>query len=187
MQRSLAELLEVWRYYGRRSKEDLVLRNKCLFGAFPQQSITSMYADGSISVDYKELGTPFRKRKGSKFLSVLSLFSRYGMYPFSQLNQTRYSSYLSCGQIMYSWLLRPGNMPKSYNGWISEASKISPHSLLINRAYWRDGRADPKDMEVLIGMKVRMTLPNRSNLENQSQKRVLIYDFSSTQHQRTGS
>lgn len=78
---------------------------------------------------------------------------------------------------MYSWLIRPGNMPRSYNAWITEASKISPHSLLINRAYWRDGRPDPADMKILINQKVH----SASHLYYHG-KQVLIYFDRSDHH-----
>ncbi|KAF7344435.1 hypothetical protein MSAN_01924700 [Mycena sanguinolenta] len=40
---------------------------------------------------------------------------------------------LACGQIMYAFFLRPDSLPRSYVGWIQEASKASPHSFVLNR------------------------------------------------------
>ncbi|KAF7360547.1 hypothetical protein MVEN_00785800 [Mycena venus] len=40
---------------------------------------------------------------------------------------------LACGQIMYAFFLRPDTLPRSYVGWIQEASKASPDSFIFNR------------------------------------------------------
>lgn len=60
---------------------------------------------------------------------------------------------LCCGQIMYSWLLRPETIPKSYSLWISTAAKVLQPTVLVNRGFAREGRADPKDMQALIDWK----------------------------------
>ncbi|KAG8786646.1 hypothetical protein FRC15_010986 [Serendipita sp. 397] len=57
---------------------------------------------------------------------------------------------MCCGQIMYSWLLRPDTIPRSYSTWISQASKVLEPTVLVNRGFARDGRADPKYMNELI-------------------------------------
>ncbi|KAJ7214719.1 hypothetical protein B0H12DRAFT_1155024 [Mycena haematopus] len=40
---------------------------------------------------------------------------------------------LACGQIMYAFFLRPDTLPRSYIGWIQEASKASPASFVCTR------------------------------------------------------
>lgn len=63
--------------------------------------------------------------------------------------------FFSCGQIMYSWLLRPDTIPKSYSVWVSTAAKVLQPTVLINRKFAREGRPDPKDMQTLLDWKVR--------------------------------
>ena len=55
---------------------------------------------------------------------------------------------------MYSWLLRPDTIPRSYSVWVSTAAKVLQPTVLVNRGFARNGRADPKDMQTLIDWKV---------------------------------
>ncbi|CAG7853131.1 SubName: Full=Uncharacterized protein {ECO:0000313/EMBL:CCA72720.1} [Serendipita indica DSM 11827] len=57
---------------------------------------------------------------------------------------------MCCGQIMYAWLLRPDTIPRSYSLWISEAAKVLHPTVLVNRGFAREGRADPKYMRDIM-------------------------------------
>ena len=51
---------------------------------------------------------------------------------------------------MYSWLLRPDTIPRSYSVWVSTAAKVLHPTVLVNRGFARNGRPDPKDMHTLM-------------------------------------
>ncbi|KAF8341270.1 uncharacterized protein EI90DRAFT_3033306 [Cantharellus anzutake] len=57
---------------------------------------------------------------------------------------------LCCGQIMYSFLLRPDAIPESYNRWILRASMAKPESFPINRSAYRKGTFPIDAMEKLM-------------------------------------
>ncbi|KAJ6495387.1 hypothetical protein C8R45DRAFT_987179 [Mycena sanguinolenta] len=57
---------------------------------------------------------------------------------------------LACGQIMYAFFLRPDSLPRSYVGWIQEASKASPHSFVFNRKAVYDHVIDIPSLDRLI-------------------------------------
>ncbi|PVF95509.1 hypothetical protein CPB86DRAFT_711129 [Serendipita vermifera] len=70
---------------------------------------------------------------------------------------------MCCGQIMYSWLLRPDTIPRSYSLWIGEAAKVLEPTVLVNRAFTRTGQPDPKNMQELIDWKFT-TPSNRTKI-----------------------
>ncbi|KZP00217.1 hypothetical protein CALVIDRAFT_494229 [Calocera viscosa TUFC12733] len=67
---------------------------------------------------------------------------------------------LACGQIMYAFLLRPETIPRGYNEWIQNASKVTKEAVLINRHANREGRFDPAWMRIQRDRKTT-TIGNR--------------------------
>lgn len=63
---------------------------------------------------------------------------------------------------MYSWLLRPDTIPKSYSSWVTQASKVSEETVRVNRGYVRNGRAPEEDMKTLINQAI--TTPHNRTL-----------------------
>ncbi|KAF8126436.1 hypothetical protein K438DRAFT_1890618 [Mycena galopus ATCC 62051] len=57
---------------------------------------------------------------------------------------------LACGQIMYAFFLRPDSLPRSYIGWIQEASKASPDSFVFNRKAVYEHTIDIPSLDRLI-------------------------------------
>ncbi|OCH90016.1 hypothetical protein OBBRIDRAFT_731675 [Obba rivulosa] len=68
---------------------------------------------------------------------------------------------LCCGQIMYGWLLRPDTLPRSYNHWISTASKVPREGVIIARDLARTGTFQVSNMEALLQRK-NVTPSNRA-------------------------
>ena len=66
---------------------------------------------------------------------------------------------------MYSWLLRPDTIPRSYSIWVSTAAKVLQPTVLVNRGFARTGRPDPKDMKELIDWKVRVNWTDIGQLD----------------------
>lgn len=99
-------------------------------------------------------GTHSLRRKTSAYHLDLSSSFPCGAYllflNYWNKDRTDLSCILSCGQIMYSWLLRPDTIPRSYSTWISQASKVSESTVLVNRAFARRGQPDPSDMRDLL-------------------------------------
>ncbi|TIB92028.1 hypothetical protein E3Q19_02103 [Wallemia mellicola] len=46
---------------------------------------------------------------------------------------------LACGQIMYAWIMSPDTIPKAYNDWIQQASKVPPEAIPMHRQLVRTG------------------------------------------------
>ncbi|EMD40278.1 hypothetical protein CERSUDRAFT_79950 [Gelatoporia subvermispora B] len=70
---------------------------------------------------------------------------------------------LCCGQIMYGWLLRPDTLPRSYNHWISTASKVPREAVVIARDLARTGTFQISDIESILQRK-NLTESNRAAL-----------------------
>jgi len=60
---------------------------------------------------------------------------------------------LCCGQILYSFLIRPDTLPPSYVNWMSHACKANPEGVSINRDLVLDGYFKIPDIDVLINRK----------------------------------
>ncbi|KAI0940329.1 hypothetical protein AcV5_001468 [Taiwanofungus camphoratus] len=60
---------------------------------------------------------------------------------------------MCCGQIMYAWFLRPDTLPRSYDNWITSASRLHRETLSIQRDLVRDGVFKISDMEALLARK----------------------------------
>ncbi|CAG8629902.1 11661_t:CDS:2, partial [Acaulospora colombiana] len=114
-------------------------------------------------VDYRARGMRSQPRKGSRYRLVPLLSSRCGMWIAIYSDVEFNPVYTSCGQIMYSWLLRPDTIPRSYSLWIGEAAKVLQPTVLINRAFTRTGQPDPKNMQELIDWKFT-TPSNRTKI-----------------------
>ncbi|KAI0941143.1 hypothetical protein AcV7_002787 [Taiwanofungus camphoratus] len=70
---------------------------------------------------------------------------------------------MCCGQIMYAWFLRPDTLPRSYDNWITSASRLHRETLSIQRDLVRDGVFKISDMEALLARK-ETTPANRTTL-----------------------
>ncbi|EIN11011.1 hypothetical protein PUNSTDRAFT_100954 [Punctularia strigosozonata HHB-11173 SS5] len=70
---------------------------------------------------------------------------------------------LCCGQIMYGWLMRPDTLPKSYQNWIQQASRVSPEAININHTIVRERRFDLDVMKKVID-RSDITPSNRTSL-----------------------
>ncbi|KAJ7867694.1 hypothetical protein B0H14DRAFT_3084106 [Mycena olivaceomarginata] len=57
---------------------------------------------------------------------------------------------IACGQIMYAFFLRPDSLPRSYVGWIQEASKASSDSFIFNRKAVYEHAIDVPSLDRLI-------------------------------------
>ncbi|KAI3615700.1 hypothetical protein WG66_011736 [Moniliophthora roreri] len=79
---------------------------------------------------------------------------------------------LVCGQILYSWLLRPDTLPRSYSQWVSNASKVPEPALRMNFTSVRNGTFNTKDIEEVLQLPELTTnnaaklLSLKSNLAN---------------------
>ncbi|TFK28921.1 hypothetical protein FA15DRAFT_664558 [Coprinopsis marcescibilis] len=58
---------------------------------------------------------------------------------------------LASGQIMYGFLLRPDTLPRSYNSWISQASKVPQEAVRLNHDLFRNHVPNLKDIEKVLG------------------------------------
>jgi len=72
---------------------------------------------------------------------------------------------LSCGQIMYAFLMNPATIPRSYNLWIQTASKVLPQTVSMNHDLVRTHKFDLKDLETMI--KWKRTTPNNKIVLNE--------------------
>ncbi|KAG7092485.1 hypothetical protein E1B28_008837 [Marasmius oreades] len=70
---------------------------------------------------------------------------------------------LACGQILYTWLLRPGTLPRSYERWVGNASKVSDPALRMNYDLVKFGKLDIKDIEEALELP-QLTAENASRL-----------------------
>ncbi|KZT60770.1 hypothetical protein CALCODRAFT_428897 [Calocera cornea HHB12733] len=82
---------------------------------------------------------------------------------------------LASGQIMYAFLFRPETIPRGYNNWIQNASKVTKQAVLINRGAKREGRFDPEWMRIQRDRKAT-TVGNR-HLLNVDIAKALHGDF----------
>ncbi|KAJ7314922.1 hypothetical protein DFH08DRAFT_716104 [Mycena albidolilacea] len=57
---------------------------------------------------------------------------------------------IACGQIMYAFFLRPDSLPRSYVGWIQEASKAPSDSFIFNRKAVYEHAIDVPSLDRLI-------------------------------------
>ncbi|KAI0265887.1 hypothetical protein BC834DRAFT_876787 [Gloeopeniophorella convolvens] len=57
---------------------------------------------------------------------------------------------LACAQIMYSFLMRPDTLPKSYAAWINSAGQIPKEVVSINRDMVRNHTYNPADLERIL-------------------------------------
>ena len=57
---------------------------------------------------------------------------------------------LSCAQIMYAFLMIPDSIPKSYNAWISQASKVPHDGVTINRHLVREKMLDIPSLDKVL-------------------------------------
>ncbi|KDQ63978.1 hypothetical protein JAAARDRAFT_27652 [Jaapia argillacea MUCL 33604] len=57
---------------------------------------------------------------------------------------------LMSGQILYGFLLRPDTLPRSYNVWVGQASKVPMEAVKMNRDLVRTGQFDPQDVVKLL-------------------------------------
>ncbi|CAK5264658.1 unnamed protein product [Mycena citricolor] len=60
---------------------------------------------------------------------------------------------LACGQIMYSFTMRPDTLPHSYINWIHTASKVPRAGVQINRAAVRNGEMDLAALDKIIAQR----------------------------------
>ncbi|KAF8914372.1 hypothetical protein CPB84DRAFT_1811697 [Gymnopilus junonius] len=56
---------------------------------------------------------------------------------------------LACGQILYGFLLRPDTLPRSYTGWIQQASKVPSECVRMNHDLVRNGTFNIQDLDQL--------------------------------------
>lgn len=70
---------------------------------------------------------------------------------------------LVCGQILYSWLLRPGTLPRSYERWVSNASKVPDPALRMNHDLVKLGKLNMQDIEDALELP-QLTAENASRL-----------------------
>ncbi|KAF9264654.1 hypothetical protein L218DRAFT_862001 [Marasmius fiardii PR-910] len=83
---------------------------------------------------------------------------------------------LVCGQILYSWLLRPGTLPRSYERWVSNASKVPDPALRMNHDIVKLGKLNLKDIEDALELP-ELTAENASRLLDL--KKIFVADPSS--------
>ncbi|KAH8092537.1 hypothetical protein BXZ70DRAFT_898184 [Cristinia sonorae] len=60
---------------------------------------------------------------------------------------------LCCGQILYSFLMRPETLPPSYINWMSHACKVNPSSVAMNRDLATKGHFMMSDLDSIIKRK----------------------------------
>jgi hypothetical protein len=61
---------------------------------------------------------------------------------------------LACGQIMWAWLMREETLPRSYNVWIANASKVPYPAIRMNKSLVREGIARVEDVDGVLAWKV---------------------------------
>ncbi|KAJ7859259.1 hypothetical protein B0H13DRAFT_2237517 [Mycena leptocephala] len=70
---------------------------------------------------------------------------------------------LACGQIMWAFFLRPDTLPRSYVGWIQDASKVPADAFIYNRIAVHEHSTDLLALDRLIA-RSDITLANLSSL-----------------------
>ncbi|KAL0950380.1 hypothetical protein HGRIS_010342 [Hohenbuehelia grisea] len=60
---------------------------------------------------------------------------------------------LSCGQIMYAFLMRPDTLPRSYNAWVGYAAKVPPPCVRMNKDLVREGTFNVADLDIITSRK----------------------------------
>ncbi|KAF9529347.1 hypothetical protein CPB83DRAFT_765090 [Crepidotus variabilis] len=70
---------------------------------------------------------------------------------------------LACAQILYGFLLRPETLPRSYNTWIQQASKVPPECVRMNNSLVRNGTFNVDDLDRITKLK-EITSANRTDL-----------------------
>jgi hypothetical protein len=61
---------------------------------------------------------------------------------------------LACGQIMWAFLMREETLPRSYNVWIANASKVPYSGIKMNKTLVREGIARVEDIDGVLAWKV---------------------------------
>ncbi|PPQ69246.1 hypothetical protein CVT26_003658 [Gymnopilus dilepis] len=57
---------------------------------------------------------------------------------------------LACGQILYAFLLRPDTLPRSYTGWIQQASKVPSECVRMNHDLVRNRTFNLQDLDQVV-------------------------------------
>jgi len=79
---------------------------------------------------------------------------------------------LSCGTIMYSWILAPNMLDRGYNSWITKASRQHPHLVPIQRArQWNEPFPDDQAQAILDLMAIT---PHNRSIGEQAISKALI-------------
>ncbi|TCD68617.1 hypothetical protein EIP91_010272 [Steccherinum ochraceum] len=60
---------------------------------------------------------------------------------------------LCCGQILYSFLIRPDTLPPAYVNWMSHACKVHPSAVSVNRDLVTEGHFKIPDLDYIINRK----------------------------------
>ncbi|KAI0782562.1 hypothetical protein C8Q75DRAFT_727422 [Abortiporus biennis] len=84
---------------------------------------------------------------------------------------------LCCAQIMYSFILRPDTLPKSYVSWIQSACKAPKAAVSMNRDLVRDGKFKVADIDTLLASRNVTAFNESSLLARRRQATLPIPDY----------
>lgn len=63
---------------------------------------------------------------------------------------------------MYAWLVSPETIPREYNNWILQASKVPEFAVMANRTMVRDGVIEPVQVQRALNHRVSLSAHKES-------------------------
>ncbi|KAH9029497.1 hypothetical protein EDB85DRAFT_1966271 [Lactarius pseudohatsudake] len=114
-------------------------------------SIVAGAVAGGIAISFEN---PSRRNGIAQQLFVRGLQGSYNAYSEKHGFRVPHGDVLvfalSCAQIMYSFLLRPDTLPRSYTTWINAAGQLPKEAVSINRDMVRSHTFNLVDLERII-------------------------------------